>query len=184
MNTLLAADLWFENLMLGIRSPLSTSVFKVITSLGEATLVLVLTALACAVLYRTRELRAYAFGLAAAVLGAALSVQVMKAVIDRARPGGLIQSVVETSSSFPSWHATGSVAFYGFIAFLLCRRYPQHARIVTTAAAALFLLIGFSRLYLGVHFLSDVIAGYLVGGLWLLIGVAITNKYFLQHPEN
>ena len=184
MNTLLAADLWFENLMLGIRSPFILSVFKGITLLGEATLVLILTALACVIIYRARELRAYAVGLAAAVLGAAVSVQMMKMVIDRARPGGLIQSVVDTSSSFPSWHATGSVAFYGFIAFLLCRRYPGKRGIVVAAAAALILLIGFSRLYLGVHFPSDVIAGYLVGGLWLLIGVAITNKYFLQRPED
>lgn len=182
MNAIVAADLWFENLMFGIRSPLVVSVFKTVTLLGEAVFVLVLSALACIVLFRTPTLRAYAFGLATAVLGTGVTTYILKYLVDRARPDGFIQSAVEASSSFPSWHAAGSLALYGFAAYLLSRRFPAQAPLIIGGATLLIIVIGASRLYLGVHYPSDIVAGYAVGGVWLLIGAALTRRLQAAAP--
>jgi undecaprenyl-diphosphatase len=82
---------------------------------------------------------------------------------------------VEHSFSFPSGHATIAVAFYGFLAFLAMRGTKRWEKSVNIcfAGIAVVLLIGFSRLYLGVHYLSDVWAGYLVGALWLIAGISM-----------
>jgi membrane-associated phospholipid phosphatase len=107
---------------------------------------------------------------------AAGSNYVMKALIARARPGGLLPSMLETSASFPSGHATLALALYGFLAYALCQLYPRHSWKIAVLAMLVILFVGASRLYLGVHFSSDVIAGYLLGGLWLLFGITLTER--------
>ena len=83
----------------------------------------------------------------------------------------------ETFFSFPSGHATIAVACYGFIAYFLIRQTGTWRSRFNLSFAAIMLIaaIGFSRLYLGVHFLSDVLGGYLLGLLWLIIGICMTE---------
>jgi membrane-associated phospholipid phosphatase len=57
---------------------------------------------------------------------------------------------------------------YGFLAYLLGQRYPHQARLITGMAIGLIGAIGLSRLYLGVHYPTDILAGYALGGLWLM----------------
>ncbi len=82
-----------------------------------------------------------------------------------------LEGLTAASPSFPSAHATVSTAIYGFIGLAAAQPLPppQHW-IPLAAAAALILLIGFSRLLLSLHYLSDVLAGGTVGAAWLLIG--------------
>lgn len=176
-RAVLTADVRFEQLLLATRSIPLLGIFGWITHLGDTVVVIGIAGLAGAAALLYKIDRAYLVGLASTLLGAAASNYVMKAAIARARPGGLIPSVIETSYSFPSGHATVALALYGFMAYALCRRYPKHARKITATAAAVILAVGFGRLYLGVHFPSDVIAGYLLGGLWLLLGIAITDRF-------
>lgn len=72
--------------------------------------------------------------------------------------------------SFPSGHAMGAMTVYGLAALLLARAYPQQQRAIWLSAAAWIGLIGFSRVYLGVHWLSDVLAGFICGAalIWIL----------------
>jgi undecaprenyl-diphosphatase len=56
---------------------------------------------------------------------------------------------------------------------MLHKQYPKYSRSIVSIAVLIILTIGFSRLYLGVHFPSDVIAGYLLGGVWLLLGIEV-----------
>lgn len=121
--------------------------------------------------------KSYLPGLAVALIGAVASDYYIKMIVGRARPAGLIQSVTESSFSFPSGHSVLAISFYGFIAFILYELYPKRTKIVMIGVTVVILLIGFSRLYLGVHFPSDVVAGYILGGLWLLAGIAIKNKF-------
>ena len=74
----------------------------------------------------------------------------------------------ETSFSFPSGHSSVAIAFYGALALVLARLLPRwRARLaLALAAAALVAVIGLSRLYLGVHYLSDVLAGFAAGLAW------------------
>ena len=178
LTPILSFDLWFENIMLALRAPWGLKVFELITFFGNTTTVIGSAGLIGVYLVFSdyHRYRAYVLGLATSLLGAATSSYLLKEIVQRARPDGLVQAITETGYSLPSWHAVSSVVLYGFIAFLLSRSYTEHRKIVFTITAISIGLIGFSRLYLGVHFPSDVVAGYLVGGLWLVVGIALTKR--------
>ncbi len=101
-------------------------------------------------------------------LGAEATAWGVKFLSGRARPT-FIQAMAEVSPSFPSGHATTAVAVYGFVAIAALRGLSGPGRrTVAAGALALVLLIGASRLVLSVHYLTDVLGGYLIGGTWLL----------------
>lgn len=105
---------------------------------------------------------------AVALIGARLCVLALKAGIERARPASIYGGI--ESFSFPSGHATSSMVTYGFLAFLLCVGQRWRIRIpVLTLAITSIVAIGLSRLYLGMHWLSDVLAGYMLGLVWILL---------------
>jgi len=177
LSVILTADLWFENLLLTVRTPFFLHLFNWISLLGNTVVVLGIMGIIGLFLLFFKYDKAYVAGLFATVIGAGGMGYVMKMLIERARPNGLIPSTIETSFSFPSGHATLAMALYGFGAYLLCKLYPKNAAVIVTLTTLIILVIGFSRLYLGVHFPSDVFAGYLLGGIWLLIGIEITTLW-------
>lgn len=170
------ADLWFENLLLSVRTPLLINVFDWVTFLGNTIFVVGIATVAGAFLLYLKIYRSYAVGLASTLIMAATTLYSMKIIAARARPGGLIPSMIETSFSFPSGHATAAMALYGFMAYLLCTLFPTKKPMILAVAIMIIGSVGFSRLYLGVHFPSDIIAGYLLGGLCLLIGIEIARR--------
>jgi undecaprenyl-diphosphatase len=104
-------------------------------------------------------------------LGAGALVKVGKAVVGRPRPPRAGQLVIETNQSFPSGHALGSIVVIGLLtalALFLQRRWPARAWTLAAAVFTVF-LVGFSRLYLAVHWPTDVLGGWLVGGAWLVL---------------
>jgi membrane-associated phospholipid phosphatase len=135
-----------------------------VTELGDAKVALPLAAVALALfagLQRWRE----ALFLAVAMGGAAVFVAGLKRVIHRVRPVDIYDGVAEYS--FPSGHASMSIVLFGFLAFLLAvRAEPFWRRILYSVSIVLVLLIGFSRIYLGAHWLSDVVAGLAFGLAW------------------
>jgi undecaprenyl-diphosphatase len=109
-------------------------------------------------------------GWVAALAGGAVLTQVLKLAIQRPRPPGASVFLTDFSWSFPSGHAMGSLIGYGMLAYLLVALWVEKRgwRIsIVVTAAALIAAIGLSRLYLGVHYFSDVIGGYAAGVLWL-----------------
>ena len=81
-----------------------------------------------------------------------------------------------SGGSFPSGHATQAVAIYGMLALVLSMRRPVRVRVWLWAVAALIaLVVGASRVYLGAHWMSDVLGGYALGATWLAIVVAVTT---------
>jgi undecaprenyl-diphosphatase len=110
------------------------------------------------------------------VAGSQATTWIGKFYFHRDRPD-FILDVTALSPSFPSGHTTGAMAIYGFVAYAIARdlgglrgRYE-----VVFWTAILITLIGFSRVFLSVHFATDVAAGWLVGGFWLLVGAAIAE---------
>jgi membrane-associated phospholipid phosphatase len=101
-------------------------------------------------------------------VGGASINYVMKLFFPKPRPELWPRLISETSFSFPSGHAVGSMVVYGFIAYILARELPSYQRYIYAVASVLIIAIGFSRLYLGVHYPTDIIAGYGVGILWLI----------------
>jgi membrane-associated phospholipid phosphatase len=102
-----------------------------------------------------------------ACVGGVLLNQIMKLFFAKPRPELWARLISETSFSFPSGHAVGSMVVYGFIAYILARELPIYRRYIYAVTSMLIIAIGFSRLYLGVHYPTDIIAGYGVGLLWL-----------------
>lgn len=147
-----------------------TDVFRVITWCGNFVTLLVVTVVAVAVLWRRRE-KTDAVFVALALLGAQVLSTGMKLGFRRDRPFFEDPLATEVTFSFPSGHAMVSFAVYGSIAIVLARRVSSRARraLLLGGTALLVLAIGFSRLYLGVHFLSDVLAGYAAGAAWLAL---------------
>lgn len=102
----------------------------------------------------------------AGLAGGALLNQGLKAIFQRARPEF---AVTYQSWSFPSGHAMVSLITYGLLGYLAARTVPRRfARWMIAALTLLVLFIGFSRIYLGVHYFSDVVAGYAAGTVWLV----------------
>lgn len=106
-------------------------------------------------------------------LGALILNQGLKLVFAKPRPQLWTPLVVEHSYSFPSGHALGSAVLYGFLAVLLARQYPRHRIAIYAIVLTIVMAIGLSRLILGVHYPTDIIAGYAVGILWLITCVKI-----------
>jgi undecaprenyl-diphosphatase len=109
-------------------------------------------------------------------LGAQATTWLGKYVIARQRPE-FIEAASAMSPSFPSGHATASMALYGFLAYVLARDLANlRARFeLAFWAGMLIVAIGFSRIFLSVHYTSDVLAGFLVGAFWLLVGFALSE---------
>jgi len=116
------------------------------------------------------------------MVGSGIFTSAGKFIFHRARPD--IAVYPESSFSFPSGHATIAIAFYGFLAYMLIKNARQWKRKINIffASFILIILIGFSRLYLGVHYVSDVWGGYLAGAIWLIIAIGF-SEYFLYKKQ-
>src|SRR5690606_10605101 len=106
-----------------------------------------------------------------AVAGGNLLNYILKLVFERARPE-VVGALAAEGWSFPSGHAAGAILTYGMAAYLLVSFRPTHYRMIAATTAIAVLMVGASRIYLGAHYVSDVLAGYSVGIFWLLICMA------------
>jgi len=140
---------------------------RLVTALGYYWVVLPL--LTVAVLFFLKGWRLSAVLLLVSTAGGVFLTTVLKAVFQRARPGLVDSGYTASFYSFPSGHATVAVGFYGALTLILAYRLRGLARwTVATGGVLLVLLIGFSRLYLGVHYPTDVLAGFLAAPLWVI----------------
>ncbi len=164
------------------RTPLLSECFLWLTKLGNWNIVLCMVFLVSVYIAVTKRYK-YFLPFVTTVAGSGLTVYLLKTLIGRDRPGVEISHYIEQSLSFPSGHAALSLALYGYVAYFLLeicgtQKNPRpQARVwaVYSVVSILVLLIGLSRLYLGVHFLTDVVGGYLIGLVWLIIGIALTE---------
>jgi membrane-associated phospholipid phosphatase len=107
------------------------------------------------------------------MVGSSITVFILKELVNRSRP--VAEAIYkETLGSFPSGHAAAAVALYGFfIAFAWKEKDSPHLRSPFIIFMIVFiLLVGISRIYLGVHYFTDVLVGYIVGLVWLCIALA------------
>lgn len=158
--------------------------FAAITHLGDT---LTLTALCIAVAIALGAARhvGLALGYVAAVAGNALLNVTLKDAFFRVRPlhdGGL---AFESSYSFPSGHSSGSLVAYGMLAYVALRLLPARWHLpVALAALTLAFTVGASRIFLGVHFASDVLAGFASGAAWLAVcvGAVEVARWWVGRP--
>lgn len=171
---------WDEPIMLAVHSlgtPWLDTLMKAVTHAGSAGAALV-TGIAAIWLWRHRR-RAETVALLICVAGAAAINAVLKRVFARPRPLVFPPLTIELTNSFPSGHTITAVALYGFLAILLWR--AGH-RVWALLAGVMIPLIGFSRIYLGVHYPSDVLAAIALGILWLMLIFSGLAWYKRRHP--
>lgn len=141
---------------------------RLVTALGYYWAVLPLLVVAVILFYRWGW-RLSAVLLVVSTGGSIVLTTVLKGVFRRARPELFDSGYHASFYSFPSGHATVAVGFYGMLTVILAYRLEGLARWAVAASGVLVvLLIGFSRLYLGVHYPTDILAGYLAALLWLV----------------
>jgi len=171
-DVIVSADLRIANLLEYLRSPEFTKVFLWITLLGKWQIVIGSAIIVSLILWLWKK-RDNIMYLWLALVANGIFSYLGKLLIHRDRP--LTPVYLENSFSFPSGHAMVAVIFYGFLAYILIRHIKSWKTKVNIFFACLFVIlaIGFSRLYLGVHFLSDVWGGYLLGFLILTTVMAL-----------
>ena len=156
-----------------------------VTSLGSIIVVVITTASVAGYLFLTHK-PGVAWLMLLAVLGGIALNNLLKLVFARQRPQVMAASPRVFTTSFPSGHATLSAIAYLTIGALLARASPSAAVSVYLIAIAVFLtaLIGLSRIYLGVHYPSDILAGWCVGAVWAICcWVLMARLQHLGHVE-
>ncbi len=159
------------------RIPALTTFFTWFTNLGDARIIIIL-GLSMAIVLMRHHRSAYMAGLAVSIFGSVGFSYLLKLIVARGRPMPSLAAIDAPGYSFPSMHAACSMAMYGFLAYMIYKLLqPLHHRAPLVAATAIIiLLIGFSRLYLGVHYPSDVAAGFVIGGFFLWLGTAVAMR--------
>jgi len=162
----------------GFETPWLTSIMKLFTTIGSTPVVILLSILILIVLYKVLHHRVELILFLSVILGTAILNEALKYLFHRARP--TTHRLTEaTGFSFPSGHSMEAFALYGVLAFLLWRHIPtQIGRIILILISMIMiLLIGTSRIYLGVHYPSDVFGGYFASGFWLAATIWIYLRY-------
>jgi len=180
-DQIVMADKRVENLLLVFRNARLNKIFLWITLLGNAKIV-ASSAVVATIIFLLWKKKNYLLPLWVAIIGSGIFGFISKLAFHRQRPESAFY--IEDSFSFPSGHATIAVAFYGFITYILFRNLKKFGNKISALFIGIIIIlsIGFSRLYLGVHFLSDVWGGYLLGLLWLIIGISILE--WLQYRKS
>jgi len=157
-------------------SDFATPIAKFITNFGGAIFLIILTILLIVVLKNKKV------GLSICINLVVVTIlnQLLKRLLQRPRPTEF-RIIEETGYSFPSGHSMVSMAFYGYLIYLIYRfvknKYLKWISIVLLSL--LICLIGISRIYLGVHYTSDVLGGFLISISYLVIYISAFNKFFI-----
>lgn len=154
-----------------------TALLTLLTEVGNIRLVIMLTIILSLILFIKRW---YAAGLwfgGTILFCAAIGTKILKEVFNRTRPD-IMQLIEKTSESFPSGHATSTTIFYGLLglAFILVTTHVWKKIVIGFVTLVIIGFILISRIYLGVHFPTDVIAGFLYGIASVLISVGVYQR--------
>lgn len=173
-------DYQVSNYFYGFHTPMRTIIMTATTHIGSLVTQTVVTVLAVVTLFIFKKWRtAIWYGLTV-LIGAGILNGSVKELYGRARPTE-IQPLVDIGGySFPSGHSMGSVIVYGGILFLMIRfaQSSQLKFLISLLGFLMVLAVGISRIYLGVHFLTDVVAGFSLGFGWLCFSISVVGlKY-------
>lgn len=169
-----------SSLVVSFRSETLTPYFRFMTEMGDRYAYIVITIVLGAYLFiRHRNWKFMAQTVAVLLLSTLTNI-LLKSVINRARPSH--EHLVEVNSlSFPSGHSMSAMAFYGFLVYLtVVSRIPiAFKSFLVTLLVIIILSIGISRIYLGVHYPSDVAAGFIGGLIWVTFCIVVFNIFSL-----
>ena len=161
-------------------SDFATPIAKFITNFGGAIFIILLTVILIAVIKNKK------IGLSILTNLAIITIlnQLLKRILQRPRPTEY-RIIEESGYSFPSGHSMISMAFYGYLIYLIYK-YVENKNvkwILISLLSILICLIGISRIYLGVHYTSDVLGGFLISISYLVIYISAVNNVFYKKEE-
>lgn len=166
------------NVISKLRSNNMNEIVKVITNIG-GTIVIGIVTIISLFIFRNKKIN---ICIILNLLGISiLNNLVIKNIVGRDRPSG-INIITETGKSFPSGHSAVSMVVYGYLIYLIYN-YVKNKKlkyILIGILSILILVVGLTRIYLGVHYTSDVIGGYLLGISYLLIFTYFSDKYIKE----
>jgi membrane-associated phospholipid phosphatase len=173
-DVLVIADLRILNIIKAFRGPRLNREILFLTYLGKTEIILV-GFLAVEIFLAYLKRWRYFITLAVSVIGGQIFVNGIKLLVERGRPPASLTLVSEPSYSFPSGHAFVACSFYGLLAYFVYRTTKNRwARFFTMLLTILLIGgIGFTRIYLGVHWPTDVLASFAAGAAWLTMLITI-----------
>ncbi|WP_296202943.1 phosphatase PAP2 family protein [Psychrobacter sp. UBA3962] len=173
-DSIVAMDHFVSQQMSVLSDSVVVNFFIVVTSFASTPLTLLVVLLTGIVCFAIRQYYLL-IGFLISVIGSSAFTYLSKLLFHRDRPVDIL--LHESTFSFPSGHATVTVALYGFIAYMAIRFSRDFGRQVRILVTTVFLcvLVGLSRIVLNEHYLSDVMGGYLVGALWLTVAISVTE---------
>ena len=184
----LAEDVFHKEIMSGdiigyniiskfLISDFVTPIAKFITNFGGAIFLIILTI----VLFFVIKNRKIGLSIFSNLVIVTVLNQLLKRILQRPRPTEF-RIIEETGYSFPSGHSMISMAFYGYLIYLICK-YVKNKYVKWISIVLLGILIcsiGISRIYLGVHYTSDVLGGFLISVSYLVIYISAVNKFLIE----
>jgi undecaprenyl-diphosphatase len=170
--------------VISFRNETLTHYFTFATHLGDRYAYVVITIMLAGFFFFKNRSWKFIFQTTFVLILATISNVVLKRVINRARPT-LEHLVTVNTLSYPSGHSMSAMAFYGFLIFLCARhRMPRWTRyLLIVLLIILILSIGISRIYLGVHYPSDVAAGFIGGLIWVTFCAVLFSLFELWHKK-
>jgi len=183
-DVIVSTDLRIAHLLFLFRNLVLIKIFIWITILGKIEIVMSILITVSIILWLWKK-RVYLLHMWIVLAGSSLCMILGKMLINRDRPGALIPFYIESSTSFPSGHATIAVALYGFLTYIASKQVAKikYQSLIIFSGLSVIILVGFSRMYLGVHYISDVFGGYLIGLLWLIIGITLVEWHLHKRQE-
>ena len=173
VESIIIDDIGYNLISKYLISDFMTPIVKIVTQLASPIILIILTIL-LVVFIKNNNIRKYVC--VNLIVSTILNFGI-KNIIRRTRPEGF-RIIEEAGYSFPSGHSMVSMAFYGLLIYLIYKKvnnkYLKNSLIILLSI--IILLIGLSRIYLGVHYTSDVLAGFLLGISYLIIFISIINK--------
>ena len=155
----------------------NTKVIKIITNLGHGIPLVLITLL---IMFLVKNKR---FGILVGtnLVTVVIINNILKLIVRRDRPT-IFPIIDEIGYSFPSGHSMVSMAFYGFIIYLIYKNVKNRKIkwLLIPLISFLIIIIGISRIYLGVHYVSDVLAGFLIAIAYLILFIKVTKGYLLN----
>jgi undecaprenyl-diphosphatase len=181
-NSIVRFDGYIISFIQGTESAWLTTVMKFFTYIGTIRFIAVLSIFVLFFLLRVLKYRLEILIYLAVVFCTPILNRLLKLYFERTRPD--LHRLIEIGGySFPSGHAMNAFSFYSILAFLLWRHVPAKSGRVAVILISSFMIaaIGTSRIYLGVHYPSDVIAGYLASGFWVSTVIWVFQRYQERH---
>ena len=174
-------DLPLREALLAFDPPNAVDIWRGITFLGSGLVITALTVV-CVIIFAARAEWQAARQIIYVMAGAVGVENGLKWIVHRARPDEVFPHTMPSSYSFPSGHALFAMAFYISVAMIVGHRLNDKARTALwVAAVSLVILIGASRIFLGVHYPSDVMGSYIAAGLWIVLLQLPFGKYSSAH---